>query len=86
MKTLLAALLLLVVGTGTAFAECAWVLWQQQGKLAPDGSVLPWDWVWLPVTGRATESECRKAAERVDASLGSKDADGHLTIVCIRNE
>ncbi len=27
MKTLLVALLLLVVGTGTAFAECAWVLW-----------------------------------------------------------
>lgn len=29
MKTLLVALLLLVIGTGTAYAECAWVLWQQ---------------------------------------------------------
>ena len=29
MKTLLVALLLFVVGTGTAFAECAWVLWGQ---------------------------------------------------------
>ncbi len=29
MKTLLVALLLLAVGAGTAFAECAWVLWSE---------------------------------------------------------
>jgi len=29
MKTFLVALLILVVGTGTASAECAWVLWEE---------------------------------------------------------
>jgi len=31
MKTLLVTLLLLVVGTSTTFAECAWVLWEAAG-------------------------------------------------------
>ncbi len=34
MKTLLVALLLLVVGTGTASAECAWVLWLETVNVA----------------------------------------------------
>ena len=33
MKTLVIALLLLVVGTGTAFAECAWVLWRARPEM-----------------------------------------------------
>lgn len=35
MKTLLVALLLLVVGIGPAFAECAWVLWEETLWLNP---------------------------------------------------
>lgn len=38
MKTLLVALLLLVVGTGTAFAECAWVLWNEITFAGPSSS------------------------------------------------
>ena len=42
MKTLLVALLLLVVGTGTAFAECAWVLWSRFSSGSRDEVLGEW--------------------------------------------
>ncbi len=42
MKTLLIALLLLVVGTGTAFAESAWVLWSRIADTTQDDRWLDW--------------------------------------------
>ena len=52
MKALLVALLLLVVGTGTAFAECAWVLWVKGEGLA--GTYKDWS----PLRAFDTHGEC----------------------------
>jgi hypothetical protein len=45
MKTLLAILLLLVVGPGTASAECAWVLWELRETPRPANQRLQ-RWLW----------------------------------------
>jgi hypothetical protein len=49
--SLLVALSLLT-SAATAYAECAWVLWQQQAEISPGGSVSSSDWTWL--TAEAT--------------------------------
>lgn len=51
MKTLFVALLLLVVRTGTACAECAWVLWFTSGKTTAISS---------PTEAFATNAECQR--------------------------
>ena len=68
MKRLLRALVIalsLVISAATAHAECAWVLWQQQGEISPSGSVSSSDWTWL--TAEATRRKlsvgrCRRAS------------------------
>ena len=75
----LVVVLLLLASVGTTSAECAWVLWQQQGKLSPDGTVAPWDWTWIVGEAASTESECRKIAARMDGALGPKDSNGYAT-------
>jgi hypothetical protein len=68
----------LLTSAATAYAECAWVLWQQQAEISPGGSVSS-DWTWLTAEATSTEAECRQASARFDTSLGPKDADGYST-------
>ncbi len=77
--TLLVALHLFTTAV-TAYAECAWVLWQQQAEVSPSGSVSSSDWTWLTAEATSTEAECRQASARFDTSLGPKDADGYSTV------
>src|SRR4026208_1842449 len=77
--TLLFALFLLALAA-TAYAECAWVLWQQQGEISPGGSMSSSDWTWLPAGANSTEAECRQVSARFDVALGPKDADGYSTV------
>jgi hypothetical protein len=76
---LLVALSLLTSAT-PAYAECAWVLWQQQGEISPGGAMSSSDWTWLTAEATSTEAECRQASVRFDTSLGPKDADGYSTV------
>ena len=83
MKRLLRALVIalsLVISTARAHAECAWVLWQQQGEISPSGSVSSSDWTWLTAEATSTEAECRQVSARFDATLGPKDADGYSSV------
>src|SRR5258705_13766998 len=64
----------------TSYAECAWVLWQQQAEISPGGSVSSSDWTWLTAEATSTEAECRQMSTRFDPSLGPKDADGYSTV------
>src|SRR6267143_2973693 len=68
----------LLTSAATAYADCAWVLWQQQGEIAPSGVVSSSDWTWLTAEATSTEAECRQVSARFDATLGPKDADGLL--------
>src|SRR5438309_10382772 len=77
--TLLVAFYLLA-SAATAYAECAWVLWQQQGEISPGGSVSSSGWTWLTAEAASTEAECRQVSARFDAKLGPKDADGYSTV------
>jgi hypothetical protein len=64
MKTLLVALLLLVIGTGPAFAACAWVLWTH--GLAVVGAALSEGWYPTQAFERLAdcERELQAAKER----------------------
>jgi hypothetical protein len=66
--SLLVAFFLLTL-TATAYADCAWVLWQQQAEISPGGSVSSSDWTWLTAEATSTEAECRQASARFDTSL-----------------
>ena len=56
MKTLLVALLLFIVGAGTAYAECAWVVWGQwMGTLEE---------TWSPEDSFTAPAPCKAAAEQ----------------------
>ena len=79
-RALLLAAFSLVTSAATACAECAWVLWQQQGELSPGGSMSSSDWTWLTAEATSTEAECRQVSARFDTSLGPKDADGYSTV------
>jgi hypothetical protein len=79
-RTSLLVVLFLLTSTATAYAECAWVLWQQQAEISPGGSVSSSDWTWLTAEATSTEAECRQASARFDISLGPKDADGYSTV------
>jgi hypothetical protein len=70
----------LLTSAATAYAECAWVLWQQQGEISPSGSVSSSDWTWLTAEATSTEAECRQVSARFDATLGPKDADGYSSV------
>ena len=70
----------LLTWAATSYAECAWVLWQQQAEISPGGSVSSSDWTWLTAEATSTEAECRQASARFDTSLGPKDADGYSTV------
>src|SRR5438094_10207655 len=70
----------LLTSAATAYAECAWVLWQQQGEIAPGGVVSSSDWTWLTAEATSTEAECRQVSARFDATLGPKDTDGYSTV------
>src|SRR5437870_13217026 len=84
MMSLLRASLLvarsLLASAATVYAECAWVLWQQQGEISPSGSVSSSDWTWLTAEATSTEAECRQVSARFDATLGPKDADGYSSV------
>jgi hypothetical protein len=56
MKTLLVVLLLLVVGTGTAFAECAWALWLHQISMVSGAEKRERS----PIAARTNSGECEK--------------------------
>jgi hypothetical protein len=73
--------LYLLAWAATAYAECAWVLWQQQAEVSPGGSVSSSDWTWLTAEATSTEAGCRQASARFDTSLGPKDADGYSTVI-----
>jgi hypothetical protein len=70
----------LLTSAATAYAECAWVLWQQQAEISPGGSVSSSDWTWLTAEATSTEAECRQASARFDAKLGPKDGDGYSSV------
>jgi len=70
----------LLASTATAYADCAWVLWQQQAEISPGGSVSSSDWTWLTAEATSTEAECRQVSARFDVALGPKDADGYSTV------
>ena len=70
----------LLASAATACAECAWVLWQQQGEISPGGSLSSSDWTWLTAEAASTEAKCRQVSARFDAKLGPKDADGYSTV------
>src|ERR1700716_3323937 len=74
------AALYLLTSTATAYAECAWVLWQQQGEISPSGVVSSSDWTWLTAEATSREAECRQVSARFDATLGPKDAEGYSTV------
>ncbi len=61
MKTLLVALLLLVVGTGTAFAECAWVLWSDLIVRQKGGDTVR---EWELAVAVATMADCHEQMRR----------------------
>ena len=62
MKTLLVALLVFVVGTGTAFAECAWVLWEKSISLnIPEKGLVEKNWSLQ--SALPTFDTCREAAK-----------------------
>src|SRR5437867_2016371 len=50
----------LLTSAATAHAECAWVLWQQQGEISPGGAMSSSDWTWLTAEATSTEAECRQ--------------------------
>lgn len=69
MKTLLVVLLLLGFGTGTAFAECAWVLWLEQTVLSKAEKE------WTPFSAASSQPDCQRAlAAAID--LQSKPLPG----------
>ncbi len=69
MKTLLVTLLLLVIGTGTASAECAWVLWLEQTILSKAEKE------WTPLSAASSHPDCQRAlAAAID--LQSKPRTG----------
>ncbi|HWL86093.1 MAG TPA: hypothetical protein VNO21_09845 [Polyangiaceae bacterium] len=70
----------MLTSAATAYAECAWVLWQQQGEISPSGVVSSSDWTWLTAEATSTEAECRQVSARFDATLGPKDADGYSSV------
>jgi hypothetical protein len=69
-RALLLAAVSLLTSAATACAECAWVLWQQQGEISPGGSMSSSDWTWLTAEATSTEAECRQASAPFDTSLG----------------
>ena len=69
---------LMLTSAATVYADCAWVLWQQQGEISP--SVSSSDWTWLTAEATSTEAECRQVSARFDAKLGPKDADGYSSV------
>ncbi len=73
MKTLLVALLILVVGTGTASAECAWVLWL--------GIPGPPEALWTPMESYTKPEPCKAQAEFNRRIPGMEKGPGHF--VCL---
>ena len=59
--------LLLLTSAATAYADCAWVLWQQQAEIAPGGSVSSSDWTWLTAEATSTEAEWSEDAATGEA-------------------
>ena len=85
MKTLLVALLLFVVGTGTAFAECAWVLWVRSVPTDSNGVVIGSWTPWTPYGASTTATGCEElnptsdeARKRILDQTGIKVATGQL--------
>ena len=79
-RTSTIAALCVLASVTAAYAECAWVLWQQQGEISPSGTVSSSDWTWLTAEATSTEAECRQVSARFDAKLGPKDADGYSSV------
>ncbi len=86
MKTFLVALLLLVLGPGTASAECAWVLWEELSN--PMRSLSPHDSWWEIVGTALTRQDCGNGAngalkDRADrmGAVGTVKAEGNQVSV-----
>jgi hypothetical protein len=77
-RTTLLLVLSLVASAATAYAECAWVLWQQQGEISPSGSVSSSDWTWLTAEATSTEAEPSQAREPWQPSPNRRTKDDIL--------
>ncbi len=79
MKKLFVALLLLVVGTGTASAECAWVLWSNLISSNPVSRYAPsTGGLWIPESA-GTRTECEKARDGMPITSVAAEAMGQGT-------
>ncbi len=72
MKTLLVALLILVVGTGTAYAECAWVLWAIRAQSdidAPIGNPVVYmnPSAWTPLEAFPRQNTCEERQSKFES-------------------
>ncbi len=75
MKSLFITLLLLVVGTGTAYAECAWVLWKKTIGVAPAAvaGASPAERIyltWEPEASYKTKEACEQARPTDESKSG----------------
>jgi hypothetical protein len=75
-RALLLAAVSLLTSAATACAECAWVLWQQQGEISPGGSMSSSDWTWLTPHAERREGMARDALHDRNGALAD-ERDGH---------
>jgi hypothetical protein len=61
----------LLTSAATAYAACAWVLWQEQGRIGGAEVV-----AWTPIGAGAGENACRQSlAAQVNSQRGQADAE-----------
>ena len=47
----------LLTSAATSYAECAWGLWQQQGKASPNNQFFDWSWNVMDGTRQSPSAE-----------------------------
>jgi len=86
MKTLLVlAVLLLVLGTGTAYAECAWVLWRRSvepyGPGGPGSRKVVHHYV--PEGATSTERACYEWGKKIPTAQQPTDPNVRNEYLCL---
>jgi hypothetical protein len=91
-------LVVLLASAGTATAECAWVLWQHQGRpLIPrapgarrDTPVGSYSFSWVVEGAYATEAACKAEVRLWDTMPGKRDGayavtadDTKVRVICL---
>lgn len=62
-----------------ALLLCAWVLWQQQGTVAPNGTVAPGGWGWTIVEAVQNPVDCEIRRVLHDRAIdATKDENGYV--------